>query len=114
MYGIVTDSYKWHFLWVGRNYQVRKKVQPSIYRVFLQNLTCRELKYFQATFDWMKKDERQRIINHVRDIVDCAVSLVNTDLPDPSAAECPLSEFMSCLVWDEFEMDKVTPSDDDY
>ncbi|KAH8422601.1 uncharacterized protein LDX57_000355 [Aspergillus melleus] len=91
MYGIVTDSYKWHFLWVGRNYQ-----------------------YFQATFDWMKKDERQRIINHVRDIVDRAVSLVNTDLPDPSATECSLSELMSCLVWDEFEMDKVTPSDDDY
>ena len=114
MYGIVTDSYKWHFFMGGSKLSGKKKSPIFHLSLFLQNLTCRELKYFQATFDWMKKDERQRIINHVRDIVDCAVSLVNTDLPDPSAAECPLSEFMSCLVWDEFEMDKVTPSDDDY
>ncbi|PLB44233.1 hypothetical protein P170DRAFT_513454 [Aspergillus steynii IBT 23096] len=92
MYGIVTDSYKWHFLWVHNGYHSG-------------------VKYFQATFDWTKENERQRIINHVRDIVDHAISLAGPKAKCSNTAKYTASVVIGCLIWDEYRVDKSATFD---
>lgn len=70
-------------------------------------------KYFQASFDWMKDDERQRIINHVRDIVDNAICSINTNRSDLMTAGYSVSKVINCKIRDAYETHNAPDSDED-
>lgn len=68
-------------------------------------------KYFRASFDWMKDDERQHIINHIRDIVDNAICSIDANRWDSMTEGYSVNEVINCKIKDAYETHNAPDSD---